>query len=134
MVEDDNLWHGWWRWPLIPVFSTIGALLGSTIFMLLQLLDMKFNGGFSESSWYYLYVLPLLRDSIFGFLFVYFGCLAAPRGKLIVGVILATFTSILLLIVIVFNIQGIPEVSNFGILSGLATTAGAIYGIIQGSK
>ncbi len=130
-TERENLWEGWWRWPLIPVASVIGAFLGSSAFILLQWFSMKFSGHYNENGWYFQYILPLMRDGLFGFFVVYFGCLVAPRGKLIVGVVLTTLLGVLFIIVAALSIKGIPGTTGSGLLSGIVTFVGGIVGVIQ---
>ncbi len=132
-TEKINLWEGWWRWPLIPVASIVGAFLGSSAFMILQLFNMKLSGQYNESGWYFQYILPLIRDGIFGFLMVYFGCLIAPRGKLIVGVVLTTLLGTIFVVLAVLSIKNIPGATGLGALSGIVAFIGGILGVIQGN-
>lgn len=133
-TEKDNLWEGWWRWPLIPIASIIGAFLGSAAFMLLQWFSMKLSGHYNESGWYFQYILPLFRDGIFGFLVVYFGCLVAPRGKLIVGVVLTTLLGAVFILIAVMSIKGLPGGTGSSLLSGIVTFIGGVIGVIQSNE
>ena len=128
--EQVNLWEGWWRWPLVPVASIIGAFLGAVVFMLLQFVSMKFSGHYNESGWYFQYILPLMRDGIFGFLAVFCGCMVAPRSKLIVGVVLTTLLGMLFFITVFFSFKGVPGM-GMGLLSAVATLLGGIFGVVQ---
>ena len=132
--EKASLWEGWWRWPLIPIISILGAFLGSAIFVLLEWLSMILRGNYSENSWYFYYILPLIREGLFGFLVVYLGCLVAPRGRLIVGVVLTTLLGAFFIGTVLMRVNGIPEITWFGVLSGLVMLVGGIIGVIQGNN
>lgn len=125
---NKKIWGSWWRWPLIPVASIAGAFLGSAAFMLIQWLSMNFSGNFDESGWYYKYILPLIRDFIFGFLIVFLGCFVAPQGKLIVGVVLTTLLGALF---IFYFLNPHESLTITGVLSGIALLGGAIIAVTQ---
>ena len=80
----------WWRWPLVPIASIVGAGLGSTLFVLFQWFSMKLMGGFSDDGWMYLYILPCMSSATFGFMYIWIACYVAPRGKVITGIVMAT--------------------------------------------
>jgi len=121
-------WEGWWRWPLIPIASILGAFLGSGAFMLIQWFSMKYSGNFYESGWYFQYIIPLMKDALFGFLVVYCGCSVAPRGKLIVGVVLTTLLASLF---IWYFINPSEVITVSGIFSGVVVVVGGIAGVVQ---
>lgn len=126
--ENRNLWEGWWRWPLIPIASIAGAFLGSAAFMLIQWLSMKYSGHYNENGWYFQYILPLMKDGLFGFLAVYLGCLVAPRGKLIVGVVLTTLVAVSPFFFYFFTPPG--DVTATWFLSAIAIIGGGIIGVL----
>lgn len=129
--SNNNLYDGWWRWPLIPVASMVGAFIGAGGFMLIQWVSMKISGRYSESGWYFQYILPFLRDGIFGFLVVFCGCLVAPRGKLIVAVILTTLMGVLFIFMAISTFKGFYGASSLGALSGLALLVGGIIATLK---
>lgn len=129
--KNINLWDGWWRWPLVPIASIVGAFLGSAVFVVVQWLSMKFSGNYNESGWYFQYIVPLLRDGLYGFLTVYFGCLVAPRGKLIVGVVLTTLIAVVFFGMLFLKLNGMSDITIIGLISGVVVTIGGIIGVIQ---
>lgn len=132
MEKEINKWNGWWRWPLIPFGSLIGAFLGSAVFMLIQWYGLKMQGG-SESGWFFVYILPIMKDAIFGFLFSYIACFIAPRGKVIVGVIMTTLLFVLVISISFFtiNIQYYPLDGKIHVLiSGATMLIASVYGVI----
>lgn len=127
--KNESLWDGWWRWPLVPIASIVGAFLGAAAFMIMQWLSIKFSGKFNESGWYFQYIVPLIRDCLFGFLAVYLGCLAAPRGKLIVGVILTTLIAVSPFFFYLLTPSEVITATWF--LSSIALIVGGIIGVIM---
>lgn len=137
MSNIDNSNAQWWRWPLVPVASVFGAIIGTVLFVLLQWFSMKMSGGYSEDGWYFRYILPIFKDGIFGFIFVYAGCFVAPRGKIIVGSVLATIVGLFFILALVYNISDPITGTGYkihSVITGVSLFVGAVLGVIQGQK
>jgi hypothetical protein len=113
----------WWRWPLLPIAAVAGALIGSTLFGLLQWFGMKLQGGFTEDGWMYRYVLPALTSAVFGWLFVYISCLVAPRGKVIAGTVMTT----ILVLMGIANLFLIWGLRRYGAGEAIQLTVGSVF-------
>ena len=88
--ENSNIKSQWWRWPLMPFASFIGASIGAVLFTALQWFGMKLYGGYSEDGWFYIYVLPIISSAVFGWIYVWITYNIAPTGKLIAGAVMTT--------------------------------------------
>lgn len=124
----------WWRWPLMPFAAVLGGALGAMLFGLVQWFGMKLQGGFSESGWMYLYILPVLTAAAFGWLYTWIACAVAPRGKLLAGTVMTTILVLvgLLNIVIVWGMQKYPVGEAVQLTIGsIASSAAAIVALAQ---
>lgn len=87
----------WWRWPILPFASFLGAALGASFFLLLQWGIAKVRGDFSEDGWYFVYILPMLSSAVFGYLLVFITLYIAPKGKVIAAAIMLIVLCMILL-------------------------------------
>jgi len=55
LEETQTESSGWWRWPLLPFASVIGAAIGAILFTFLQWFGLKMHGGYSTDGWFYQY-------------------------------------------------------------------------------
>lgn len=125
---------GWWRWPLMPFASFIGATLGAILFTLFQWFGMKLSGGYSEDGWYYLYILPVISSGIFGWLYVLITITVAPKGKIISAIIMTTIFGVLLVLASLYS--WIDPHREFGYafqstISGITSLIAAIASIVN---
>lgn len=111
----------WWRWPLLPFAATIGAILGTLAFMLLQWLLMMFQ-GWGPNGWYALYILPFMSSCLFGYLFAIITLQFAPKGKIIAAVVMTTLLGALYLL----GTIGLWAVSKEGVGTAIQQTIGSI--------
>ncbi|HZE90357.1 MAG TPA: hypothetical protein VE029_01405 [Rhizobacter sp.] len=93
----------WWRWPLLPIAATVGSTLGAVAFGLFQWFAVKMSGIVSTDGWYFLYVSPMFSSAVFGWLFIYISCELAPRGELIVAIVMTTVLSVLSIAMLCFT-------------------------------
>lgn len=84
----------WWRWPLLPFAAIAGALASSAACVLFVWFSMKFQGGYTEDGWYYLYVMPLMASATFGYVYALIAITVAPCGKVIAGTVLVTLLAV----------------------------------------
>jgi hypothetical protein len=118
---------GWWKWPLLPFASIIGAMIGAMLLTLLQWFGMKMQGGFSEDGWYFLYVLPVISSIAFGWLFVLITLNVAPRGKVIAAIVMTTILGVIIVFSLIFIWLNPVE----GIGSAIQSTVGSIATMIS---
>ncbi len=135
--KKNNIWKGWWRWILVP-FAGIGAgLLVYLIFILIQWLNAyMFGVGFLDQ-WTFVYILPVIAKVVFGMAYGYVSYLTAPRGKLIVGVImtilLAVFASVDTYLVL-NDISFMIQTKIVIVISAIAMIISSIYGVNAANK
>jgi hypothetical protein len=79
----------------MPFAAVFGGAIGGFVFMLVQWLGLKFQGGFSEDGWMFRYMLPLFSMATFGYLYAYISCTVAPRAKLTAGVAMTAVLSVI---------------------------------------
>jgi hypothetical protein len=124
----------WWRWPLMPFAAVIGGALGATLFTGLQWLGMKFQGGFAEDGWMFMYVLPMISTAAFGYLYAYISCTVAPRAKFIAGVAMTAVLGALsafVLVVFWLNPSYAPGRAIFETVKLVLGMAGAVIALMQ---
>jgi hypothetical protein len=92
----------WWRWPLLPFASFIGALAGAMLLTVIQWLGMKWQGGYSEDGWYYRYLLPIFSSALFGWLFALIALNVAPSAKVMAAVVMTTVLGVLFAVGLLF--------------------------------
>lgn len=103
----------WWKWPLVPLASLVGASLAVVAFVLMQWVSLKFIGG-SPNGWLFKYIVPVFASGVFGFAFIWSACQVAPRYKAITSIVMSTVL-IILLLVILFLICTNPKYS-YGVI------------------
>ena len=79
----------WWRWPLVPLASLLGASLVAVFYYLWTWLSINMMGGGSDG-WIVQFITPLFVACIFSYALVWCGCFVAPRAKFITGVVITT--------------------------------------------
>jgi hypothetical protein len=129
-----NAFDGWWRWPLIPIAATFAAVVGSALFSFAYWIGLKIIGGFHEDGWFYLYILPALSSGVSGYLWCYSAAYVAPRGKLLVSVVMATVLAMLVVLVIVAHFSAPELFSTHPVMmtfSSIAAFLGAILATMQ---
>jgi hypothetical protein len=103
-IEEANTQPSqWWRWPLMPFASVLGATVGAFLFTLLQWVGLKFQGGFAPEGWAMMYLLPLISSATFGFLYTWIACTMAPKAKFITGVVMVTILGVFSLVAVLFT-------------------------------
>lgn len=130
----ENIKNQWWRWPLLPFASFVGATLGATLFTAIQWLGMKMTGGFSEDGWFFLYVLPVISSAAFGWLYAWITCYVAPAGKVIAGVVMVTVLALLSILglAIAWHWNEYPTIENVRTtLATIAMLVAAIAALVQ---
>lgn len=131
--EPERTATGWWRWPLVPLAAVAGATAGSSLFLALWWLGMKFEGG-GEDGWLFLYVRPVVGACVFGWLFSAISWWVAPQGKLITGTVMVTILSLVLLVLslaswLLAEIT-VGEAIQTTVWS-LGAAAGAVFALLQ---
>jgi hypothetical protein len=114
----------WWRWLLVPVFSIVGAVIGSTVFELL----IKF--GFSKmglmpSDWLYRILNAIYGYGVLGWLFVLLATLTAPSRKLQVAKFTAWALVIFALLLSIVEVLAQEPTLGFGFLELFSLAFGA---------
>jgi hypothetical protein len=57
----------WWRWPLMPIASLLGATIASGLLNVVVFFGFMILSGRQPDGWFLLYVVPLLSYGIFGY-------------------------------------------------------------------
>ena len=81
----------WWRWPLLPFASVIGATAGGAAYGLLWYF---FSGAAPESPFAH-YILPLLAGGTFGYLVPTISHKVAPAGKVAAAISMTVIALVL---------------------------------------
>jgi hypothetical protein len=125
----------WWRWPLMPFAAFFGSLIGSYLFSLVSWFGAKFRGGYSEDGWYYLYVMPVVSYTIFGWLYAYISRTVAPHSKNIAGAVMVTLFGVFLLglIFVTWNLDIARSEAIRTTIGGIAAIIAAIICLISES-
>ena len=71
----------WWRWPLMPLVSVLGAILGSTLIFVVVRISTVIN-GFDPDSWWPQFVENFFILSSFAYCLSSSAFLVAPKNKL----------------------------------------------------
>lgn len=121
--------YQWWRWPLMPVAALGGAILGSIIMGIIMWLGMKFQGGFNEDGWYFLYIMPLFTSGVFGYLYAIISYKMAPSHNLIAGIVMVTVLGVIGLLGIVLA-WALPEYSVGQSVQATVGTVATMVGAI----
>lgn len=78
----------WWRWPLMPVVTIVGALVTSLVvsFLYHLLYDYVLSSyvGPSETA----FSSAVITSCVFGYVYMSIACAMAPSGKHIAGVVM----------------------------------------------
>lgn len=123
----------WWRWPLMPFAAVIGAILGAAIITAINWFFMKFQGGYAEDGWWYLYIKPMFHAGIFGFLYAWIAGYVAPRGKVIASIVMTTILGVLGVVLLAFGWAAPATTWGQGIAATIqlvAAVAAAIFGVL----
>lgn len=120
----------WWLWPLMPFAAVVGATLGTMVVGLVLWAGMKFRGDFSESGWYYLYIMPVITSFLWGVIFSYISYHMPPKGNLTAGTVMVTILGVVLLLMLVLIwASGSVQLANKiqSTIGATATMVGAIF-------
>jgi hypothetical protein len=85
----------WWRWPLMPIASLLGATIASGLLNVVVFFGFMILSGRQPDGWFLLYVVPLLSYGIFGYVVALVAYSLAPRHKLFAGL---TMTAVMLVL------------------------------------
>jgi hypothetical protein len=118
----------WWRWPMIPLASVTGAVVGTVAITAFQWLGMKIQGGFSEDGWWYRFILPVISSATFGYIYAAIACYVAPKGKVIAGTVMTTVLGLVLLLGLVLAWAS----SKYSFWESMQTTIGSVAMLIAG--
>ena len=119
----------WWRWPLVPIGSVIGATLGAMLLGGMNWLFMKMNGGMNEDGLWYRFVQPVMVFGLFGYLWSTLAYMIAPHGKLIAAVVMTTVLGMLCVFVVIKLVTSPDLPTSNKIMSSIAIVASLICGI-----
>ena len=121
--------YQWWRWPLVPFAAVFGAGVGSVLLPMLHWIYLKFLRDLSEDGWTYVYVMPLVSATAFGWLYIWITCAVAPRRKFISGIVMTT-----ILFIITFASAAIawylPKYSVGGAIQHTASCVAAVVAAV----
>ena len=85
------------RWVALPFATLIGAAVASLAFRLIQWVCLKFQGGFSEDGWFFLYILPIFASAVYGYAYVEISYAVAPKAKVVASIVMTTLLGVLCL-------------------------------------
>lgn len=123
----DNSVNDVLRWAAMPVAAILGSVIGSILIVTIYWFSMKFQGGYSEDGWFYLYVIPVIASVAFGGLWVWISMSVAPRGKFVAGIVMTTILCLPLLALTVL----VWALGRSTVSESIQSTVGCIAAIIS---
>lgn len=127
----------WWLWPLMPFAAVIGATVSTMAIGIIMWLGMKFQGGYSEDGWYFLYVMPIVTSAIWGGIYSFISYHMVPSGRLASGTVMVTLLSVLAVFILVATwvVSGIDTGTKIQNTAGLiASVLGAVFGLVHANS